>query len=335
MPVGLTYGRSARPRKLRRRSSTGSMSIRRAAMSRRTSRATDSNDQGPRYAVRPGVLENTEVVPQVATRDPVRTGEEHAHRDGRADRPRGRVGADVLHVVDARAEDLAVVREGHAHDGVLVAGLAGRHQVLAAILDPLERGRDLRGREHQADVLPEGHDLLAERAAGVAHDHADPVLVDAEHPGGHGPDLVGRLGGGPDRQLSAGPLHDQPTGLDGHRGVGLLVDLLDDDVGGAAERLVELLAVPTSQPPGDVALVALVDELGGVLRRPRSRPPAPAARSRPRRGRRRPRRGSGRRPRPARRDRPRSGPRPPRAAGGACPGRPCRSSSTRARGARG
>jgi hypothetical protein len=32
----------------------------RAAMSRTTSRATDSNIHGPRYAVRPTVLENTD-----------------------------------------------------------------------------------------------------------------------------------------------------------------------------------------------------------------------------------------------------------------------------------
>ena len=48
--------------RLRRRSSTGSTPIRRAAMSSIISRATVSNCHGPRYAVRPAVFEKTHAV---------------------------------------------------------------------------------------------------------------------------------------------------------------------------------------------------------------------------------------------------------------------------------
>ena len=75
------------------------------------------------------------------------------------------------------------------------------------------------------------------------------------------------LGGGPDGHLTTRPLDDEPAGLDGHRGIGLLVDLLGDHVGGRPERLVELVTVPAAQAAGDVALVALVDELGSLLAR--------------------------------------------------------------------
>ena len=54
------------------------------------------------------------------------------------------------------------------HVAVLVARLARGEQVLAAVLDPLQRRADLRRREHQAHLVALHHDLLAEAAAGVA-----------------------------------------------------------------------------------------------------------------------------------------------------------------------
>jgi hypothetical protein len=48
MPLGLANGISSGRSRLRRRSSAGSIPIRRAAMSRVTSRASVSNDHGPR-----------------------------------------------------------------------------------------------------------------------------------------------------------------------------------------------------------------------------------------------------------------------------------------------
>src|SRR5262245_10075067 len=57
MPFALVYGISSWRNRLRRRSSAGSMPISRAEMSSSTSRATDSNCHGPRYAERPGRFE--------------------------------------------------------------------------------------------------------------------------------------------------------------------------------------------------------------------------------------------------------------------------------------
>src|SRR3546814_5954055 len=69
---------------------------------------------------------------------------------------------------DVCSSDLHVAR--------LVPRPARRHQVLAPILDPLHRRRELRGREHHGHLLAEHEDLLAEAAPGVASDHPDPVL---------------------------------------------------------------------------------------------------------------------------------------------------------------
>ena len=85
-------------------------------------------------------------------------------------RIRRRIRADVLDEVDVDGEDVAVLVERHSHLAVDVSGLPGRHQVLAPVLDPLQRRGDLAGGQHDAHVLAHRDDLLAEPAAGVAHD---------------------------------------------------------------------------------------------------------------------------------------------------------------------
>ena len=135
--------------------------------------------------------------------DAVGTREHHADRGAGAHRPRRRVGADVLHVVDRGGKDDAVVVEGHPGERVLVAGLAGCEQVLAAILDPLDRAGQLRRDEHEAHLFALRHHLLSEAATGVAHHDADPVLGEAEHTRAHRAHLVRRLRRRPDRELLA------------------------------------------------------------------------------------------------------------------------------------
>ena len=80
--------------------------------------------------------------------------------------------------------------------------LPGREQVLAAVLDPLHRRADLRRREHQAHLVALHQDLLAEAAAGVAHDDADAVLGHAEQAGAEEAHLVRRLRRRVDRELA-------------------------------------------------------------------------------------------------------------------------------------
>lgn len=96
----------------------------------------------------------------------------------------------ILDVVERRGQDAAVLVEGDARLAVLVARLACREEVLLAVLDPLERGRQLAGREHHAHVLALRQDLLPEAAAGVPHHDAHPVLGDAEQSRAEGTDLV-------------------------------------------------------------------------------------------------------------------------------------------------
>jgi hypothetical protein len=137
--------------------------------------------------------------------DLVGTWEDHPGRRARADRPRRRVRADVLDVVERRGEDRSGIVEGELRRAVFVPRRAGGLEVLPAVLDPLDRGRQLARRQQDADVLAQRHDLLPEAAADVPGDHPDAVLGDAEQPGGEHPQLMRGLGGRPDGQLAAAP----------------------------------------------------------------------------------------------------------------------------------
>ena len=158
-------------------------------MSSIISRATVSNCQGPRYAVRPGVLVNTHLVREGRIRQPVRTGEDHPDGGGHEDRPRDRIRTDVLDEVDRRRLVRPVGVERHPHPALLTARRT-RHQVLTTVLDVLERGRHLARGEQHADVLAVRVDLLAERTTGVAGDHPDAVLGHGEQACGEHPQVV-------------------------------------------------------------------------------------------------------------------------------------------------
>jgi hypothetical protein len=122
-------------------------------------------------------------------------------------------------VIDRRRQDGAVFPDAEAHGGVLVAGLAGGEQVFATVLDPLDGCGDPRSREHEAKLLAQRHDLLPEPATRVAHDDSYSVLGDPEDPRTDGSDLVGGLGGCPDRHRFARrvPLDDHAPRLYGNR----------------------------------------------------------------------------------------------------------------------
>ena len=147
--------------------------------------------------------------------------------------------------------------------------LPGGEQVLAAVLDPLHRRTDLRRREHQAHLLALHHDLLAEPAAGVAHDDADAVLGHPEQAGAEEAHLVRRLRRRVDRELAgrARPVDDQAAPFHRHRRVRLLVDRLAHDVGGRREHVVECGGGQAGDLADDVRAVALVHERVGVLGR--------------------------------------------------------------------
>jgi hypothetical protein len=169
-------------------------------------------------------------------------------------------------VVDLGRHQRPVLVERDPHGGVLVAGLAGRQQVLAAVLDPLQRGGDLAGREQHAHVLPQGQHLLAEAAAGVAGDHPDAVLGQAEHPGAERPHFVGGLGRGPHRELAAArlPLGHHAAGLHRHGQVRLLVDRRRGHVGRLVEGRGQHLGRHPADLPGDIAGLRLVHQVLGL-----------------------------------------------------------------------
>ena len=127
MPFGFAYGSSSRRSRLRRRSSIGSMPIRRAAMSSSTSRASDSNCHGPAVRGAPDGVRVDRSWPR-SRRAARGTGPGNSTPTAAAgaDRPRRRIGAAVGDEVDVRGLDRAVGVERHRHVAVLVARLARR-----------------------------------------------------------------------------------------------------------------------------------------------------------------------------------------------------------------
>ena len=195
----------------------------------------------PRPAIRRqarGIREHRLVV-EAGLRNPVRAGEEHADGGGGQHRIRRRVRPDVVGEVDVDREDVAIVVEGHPGIAVDVPGLARRHQVLAPVLDPLQRRGHLARGQHDAHVFAHRDDLLAEPTAGVAHDDPHTLRRNAQQACAERAQLVRCLRGRPERQLLGGrrPLDDDPARLHRHRRVDLLVDVRRRDVGRRGEGL--------------------------------------------------------------------------------------------------
>ena len=78
-----------------------------------------------------------------------------------------RVGADVRHVIDGDRLDHPVAVDGNLHPPHLVARVRRADEVLAAVLDPLDRAAEQPGRQDDGAFLPEHEHLLAESATDV------------------------------------------------------------------------------------------------------------------------------------------------------------------------
>ena len=213
----------------------------------------------------PGGVREHRLVVEAGLRDAVRAGEEHADRGGGQHRVRRRIRADVLDEVDVGGEDVAVLVERHPGVAVDVSRLPGGHQVFAPVLDPLQRRGHLTGGQHDAHVFAHRHDLLAEAAAGVAHDDPDTLCGNAEQARAERPQLVRGLGGRPDGEFLGGrrPFDDHAPRLDRHRHIDLLVDVRGHDVCGRVERL--LVWRCAREAAGDVVGVGVVDHHVGGL----------------------------------------------------------------------
>jgi hypothetical protein len=126
-------------------------------------------------------------------REFVRAGQHHLDHE-RHDAAPHRVRPGVDHHLHVQAEQVTVVTDGGTDVEALLAGLPGRGEVLAAVLDPLDRPAESVGCGRDGEFLPGGTDLQAERAADIARQHAHLVPLDAEARGDTRPGDVHALG---------------------------------------------------------------------------------------------------------------------------------------------
>ena len=141
--------------------------------------------------------------------------------------------------------DLAVLGRAHLGVDVVVAGERVGLQVLAAILDPLDRLADEERRRDGQDVARVDRHLAAEAAADVVGLHPDVLFADRKAGAGgderdHGADGVRRLGRHVQRELLADrvPVGDAAARLDRGDVDARDVDvLLDVDVGRGEVRV--------------------------------------------------------------------------------------------------
>ena len=147
MPVAVVYGRSSSRTTLRRRSSSGIDADRAGDDVDQPARApTVSNSHGPRYAPRPhGVGEHRDVLEPTSSVPGTGRGR-HAANTGAlvaGDRV-GRRTSRHRQIVDARRREAARRRRRPNVDGrPFLARVSAGDQVLAAVLDPLDRPAEL------------------------------------------------------------------------------------------------------------------------------------------------------------------------------------------------
>ncbi len=111
-----------------------------------------------------------------------------------------RIGAFVVDHLSAHAEEPSVVVEGDLEVPILLALLNGGEEMLAPVLDPLDRPPQDEAGGGERRLFRIEHELGAEAAADVRRHHAQPVLVEREEPHQEGARLVGELRRRPQRQ---------------------------------------------------------------------------------------------------------------------------------------
>ena len=136
--------------------------------------------------------------------------------------------------VDPDGEDLAVAGGGDPAAHRIVARERGRHQVLRAVLHPLDRPAGVDRGDDRAHVAWIHRHLVAEPAADIRGDDADLVLGQPGEQRVDGAVGVRRLGRAPHGQLARHrvELRHRPAGLHRRRMRAREHEvLLDDDVG--------------------------------------------------------------------------------------------------------
>ena len=206
-------------------------------------------------------------------RDAVRPGKKAGQVARRAAVPAHRVGADIFDMAQTTPKNASFGVQRHRHFEHLRPSLIGRGQILAAVLDPLDRPAQVSGGQHYAVLISGDHHLLAEPAADIAHAHMNVVVGDPEEIGEVGVVLVGVLRRHPGIE---GVGERCPAGDDAarlHRRVGgpRLGERAGHDMGCRLEHRVELGRVGGRHRLGFVGVPFGVDQIYGVFQR-RQRP---------------------------------------------------------------
>ena len=124
-----------------------------------------------------------------------------------------RVRADVAGDVGLERQQVAFLREACLHQVTVIAGVGGGQQVLASVLDPLDRrARHGQGHQAQRDVLGVQHGLDAETSAHVGRDDPDAAFGQAEQVSQHVPDDVRDLGTRPEGEAAPFGLPERDAG---------------------------------------------------------------------------------------------------------------------------
>ena len=147
------------------------------------------------------------------------------------------IGAHIAVDVAAQAEDDAVARARNLEVAVDLARVIGRHQMLAAILDPFDRAADMARRERDEKILGIELAAHAEAAADVELNHVDGMLGKPQHGREHATVEEQDLGGTENDEppLRRIPFGDEAAGLQRNRGQAMTAKALAAGVLGLGE----------------------------------------------------------------------------------------------------
>lgn len=194
--------------------------------------------EAPRCAIRARrrLVAHHRVRRDAQVRHAIWPGEELRHVAHRRGAVRPHIGADVDEDVAANAADRAVVFERDFHIAFGLARVGDRHEMLAPVLDPLDRVTEAaRGKRHQ-EILRVEFAACAKSAADVVFDVVDRGLRQLHHGGQRAAIEERQLGSARHGELGTVPLGEKPAGLHRERGEALHAKRLPPHVRRIAER---------------------------------------------------------------------------------------------------
>ncbi len=174
------------------------------------------------------------------------------------------IGADVGPGVAAQPADGAVAVAGDLELAGDVAGMVGGEEMLAAVLDPLDRAPDRARSKGNEEIFRIELAAHAESAADVVLDHADRALCHAELLCEDAPVGKRHLGGAMDSEPAVAPFGEDAAQLHRHRGVALDLERLAPHIGRVAKGGIGI-ALHRSQGAGEIG-GALLEQQCAVLR---------------------------------------------------------------------